>query len=204
MTGLKEGRPEKNLDQVKLLREMTGAGVMDCTQALREAKGDLTRAQEILRQKGAAIAQKKSGRTAKEGQVFSYVHLGGKIGVLVEINCETDFVARNGEFQQFGRDIAMQVAAAQPLFVSREQADPKWIEGEKRVFAEQVKDKPAAMQEKIIQGKIDKRFEEVCLLDQKFIRDDKKTIQNLLTELISKFGEHVAIRRFSRFELGSE
>lgn len=204
MTGLKEGMTENNLDQVKVLREMTGAGIMDCKQALRDAKGDLKRAQEILRQKGMDIAKKKSGRSAKEGQVFSYVHLGGKIGVLVEINCETDFVARNTEFQQFGRDIAMQVAAAHPMFVSRDQVDPQWIEDEKRIFGEQVKDKPAAVQEKIIQGKLEKRFEEVCLLDQKFIKDDKKTIQSLLTELISKFGEHVVIRRFSRFELGSE
>ena len=191
-------------DQVRQLRELTGAGIMDCKRALQESKGDFKTAQELLRKRGIDIAKKKAGRAAKEGLLFSYIHLGGKIGVLVEINCETDFVARNSDFQEFGRNIAMQIAAAHPLFVSREQVDPEWIAEEKRIFAEQVKEKPVPIQEKIIQGKLDKRFEEVCLLDQKFIKDDTKTVQSLLTDLIAKIGENIAIRRFSRFEIGTE
>lgn len=193
-----------NADQVRELRELTGAGIMDCKQALEEAKGDFKTAQELLRKRGIDIARKKAGRQAKEGQLFSYIHLGAKIGVLVEINCETDFVARNTDFQDFGKAVAMQIAASRPLFVSRDQADPEWVAGEKRVFAEQVKGKPAPIQEKIIQGKLEKRFEDVCLLDQRYIKDDTKTVQSLLTELIAKTGEHIAIRRFSRFELGAE
>ncbi|MBI4395186.1 MAG: translation elongation factor Ts [Candidatus Omnitrophica bacterium] len=191
-------------DQVKVLREETGAGIMDCKRALTEAKGDFKAAKDLLRKRGFEIAQKKSGRAAKEGQVFSYVHLGGKIGVLVEINCETDFVARNSEFQQFGRDIAMQIAASHPLFVSREEVDVKWLEQEKEIFRAQVKEKPAKIQDQIIQGKLEKRFQEVCLLDQQFIKNEEITIQNLLTGLISKLGENVIIKRFRRFEIGSD
>ncbi|OGW87927.1 MAG: translation elongation factor Ts [Omnitrophica bacterium RIFCSPLOWO2_01_FULL_45_10b] len=195
---------DNSADQVRELRNATGAGIMDCKRALMEAKGDFQAAQQLLRKRGFEIAQKKSGRTTKEGQIFSYVHLGGKIGVLVEIDCETDFVARNSEFQQFGRDVAMQIAAAHPLFVSREEIDPDWLEQEKEVFQAQVKDKPAKIQDQIIQGKLDKRFEEVCLLNQRFIKNEDTTIQDLLTGLISKLGEHVVIKRFRRFEIGSE
>lgn len=195
---------ENNADQVKTLRELTGAGIMDCKRALTDAKGDLEKAKEILRKQGLAIAQKKAGRVAKEGQIFSYIHLGGKIGVMVEINCETDFVAKNSDFQELGRNIAMQIAAANPVAVSRDQLDPAWVEKEKEIFRDQVKDKPAAIQDKIIQGKLEKRFEEVCLLDQKYIRDDSKSIQGLLTEAIAKIGENIMIRRFKRFEVGSE
>ncbi|MBI3999140.1 MAG: translation elongation factor Ts [Candidatus Omnitrophica bacterium] len=191
-------------DQVKVLREETGAGIMDCKRALTEAKGDFEAARGLLRKRGFEIAQTKSGRAAKEGQVFSYIHLGGKIGVLVEVNCETDFVARNSEFQQFGCDIAMQIAASHPVFISREEADAKWLEQEKEIFQTQVKDKPAQIQAQIIQGKLEKRFQEVCLLDQKFIKNEEITIQNLLTSLISKLGENVIIKRFRRFEIGSE
>ncbi len=189
--------------QVQELRQLTGAGIMDCKQALEEAKGNFEVARELLKKKGLDTAKKKAGRTANEGQVFSYIHLGGKIGVLVEINCETDFVARNAEFQQFGRDVAMQIAAAQPDFVSWEEVDPAWLEREKLVFRDQAKDKPAQIQDKIIQGKLEKRFQEVCLLSQKFIKDEDKTIQDLLTELTAKLGERVVIKRFGRFEVGS-
>lgn len=191
-------------EQVKKLRELTGSGIMDCKRALAEAKGNLDAAKELLRKRGLQVAEKKSGRSAKEGQVFSYIHHGAKVGVLVEINCETDFVARNSEFQNFGRDVAMQIAAAQPLFVSRDEIDPKWIEREKEIFRAQVKDKPTPAQEQILKGKLEKRFEEVCLLDQKFIRDDKQSIRSILTSLVSKLGENVVIKKFCRFEVGSD
>ncbi|MBI4372607.1 MAG: translation elongation factor Ts [Candidatus Omnitrophica bacterium] len=191
-------------DQVRMLREETGAGMMDCKRALTEAKGDFQAARSLLRKRGFEIAQKKSGRAVKEGQIFSYIHLGGKIGVLVEIDCETDFVARNSQFQQFGRDIAMQIAASHPHFVTREEVDPKWLEQEKEVFRSQVKEKPAQIQDQIVQGKLEKRFQEVCLLDQKFIKNEEITVQTLLTNLISKLGENVVIKRFRRFEVGSE
>lgn len=191
-------------EQVRELRAQTGAGIMDCKRALAEASGDLQKAKELLRKRGFEIAQKKSGRAAKDGQVFAYIHLGGKIGVLVEINSETDFVARNSEFQQFGRDIAMQIAASNPLFVSRSEIDPKWLEQEKEVFRAQIKGKPAQIQDQIVQGKLEKRYQEVCLLDQKFIKNEDMTIQNLLTNLISKIGENIQIKRFRRFEIGSE
>lgn len=191
-------------EQVRDLREQTGAGIMDCKRALAESKGDLAKAKELLRKRGLEIVQKKAGRNAKEGQVFSYVHLGGKIGVLVEINSETDFVARNSEFQQFGRDITMQIAASKPLFVSRAEVDPKWVEQETEMFRAQIKDKPAQIQDQIIKGKLDKRCQEVCLLDQKFIKNEDITVQDLLTNLISKIGENIQIRRFRRFEIGSE
>ena len=195
---------KNSADQVMELRNETGAGIMDCKRALMEAKGDLQVAKDLLRKKGFEIAKKKSDRSVKEGQIFSYIHLGGKIGVSVEVNCETDFVARNSEFQQFGRDVAMQVAACHPLFVSREEIDPKWLDQEKEIFRSQIKDKPAPMQDQIIKGKLEKRFQEVCLVDQKFIKNEERTIQDLLTDLISKLGEHVVIKRFRRFEVGSE
>ena len=191
-------------EQVRDLREQTGAGIMDCKRALAESKGDVGKAKELLRKRGLEIVQKKSGREAKEGQVFSYIHLGGKIGVLVEINSETDFVARNSEFQQFGRDVAMQIAASKPLFVSRDEVDPKWVEQEKEIFRAQIKDKPAQIQDQIIQGKLEKRYQEVCLLDQKYIKNEDLTVKDLLTNLISKIGENIQIRRFRRFEIGSE
>ena len=202
MTG--EAIVKNGVDQVRELRNDTGAGIMDCKRALAEAKGDFESAKQLLRKRGFEIAQKKAGRATNEGQVFSYIHLGGKIGVLVEIDCETDFVARNAEFQQFGRDLAMQVAATNPLLVSREEIDSKWLDQEKEIFKSQIKGKPANMQEQIVQGKLEKRFQEVCLLDQKFIKNEEMTVQDLLTALISKIGERILIRRFRRFEIGSE
>lgn len=191
-------------EQVSKLRSQTGAGIMDCKRALGESNGDFEKAKEWLRKKGLQIAEKKAGRDVKEGQIFTYVHLGGKIGVMVEINSETDFVARNSEFQQFGRDIALQIAASNPLFVSRSEVDPKWLAQETEIFKHQIKDKPAKIQDQIVQGKLEKRFQEVCLLDQKFIKNEDITVDELLTQLIAKIGERIVIRRFRRFDVGSE
>jgi len=195
---------KSDAEQVRALRQVSGAGVMDCKRALEEAKGDFGRAQQVLRQKGFDKARGKATRAAREGQVFSYVHLGGKIGVLVEINCESDFVARNSEFCDFGRDIALQIAASSPIFVSREEIDPKWIEREKESFQSEIKGKPTKVQDEAIQGKLEKRFSEVCLLEQKFIKNEDLTVQDLLTDLISKVGERIVIKRFRRFQVGSE
>ena len=184
------------------LRELTGAGMMDCKNALVEAGGDLKGAQVVIRKKGLDIAKKKSTREAREGQIVSYIHAGGKLGVLLEINCETDFVAKNETFQSFTRDIAMQIAAAHPLYVSPEDIPATDLEKEKAVFFEQVKDKPEQVRNKIIEGKLSKRYEDICLLNQKFIRDDSRTVQDLLTEFIAKIGENIIIRRFVRFEVG--
>lgn len=184
------------------LRELTGAGMMDCKKALDEAKGDLSEAQQIIRKRGLDIAKKKATREAKEGGVFSYIHGGGRLGVLVEINCETDFVARNETFQAFARDVAMQIAAAHPLYVSEENIPADQLEKEKDAFRAQVEGKPADVQEKILQGKLSKRYEEICLLNQKFVKDDSRTIRDYLNEMIAKTGENIVIRRFSRFELG--
>lgn len=184
------------------LRELTGAGMLDCKNALVEAGGDLKGAQDVIRKKGLDIAKKKSTREAREGQIAAYIHAGGKLGVLLEINCETDFVAKNETFQSFTRDIAMQIAAAHPLYVSSNDIPAAEFEKEKAVFFEQVKDKPEAVRSKIIEGKLTKRYEDICLLNQKFIKDDSRTVQDLLTEFIAKIGENIIIRRFTRFEVG--
>jgi elongation factor Ts len=184
------------------LRELTGAGMMDCKNALVEAGGDLKGAQDVIRKKGLDIAKKKSTREAREGQITSYIHAGGKLGVLLEINCETDFVAKNETFQSFIRDVAMQIAAAHPLYVSPENIPAADLEKEKAVFLEQVKDKPEPVRNKIIEGKLAKRYEDICLLNQKFIKDDSRTVQDLLTDFIAKIGENIIIRRFVRFEVG--
>ena len=188
--------------QLLKLRELTGAGMMDCSAALNEAKGDLKAAQDIIRRKGLDIAKKKSTREVKEGQIFSYIHAGGKLGVTVEINCESDFVARNEQFQAFGRDIAMQIAAAHPLYVKSEDIPAADLEKEKLNFQQELKGKPEQVQEKILQGKLAKRFEEVCLLNQKYIKDDSKTVQEYLSETVARIGENIVIRRFIRFEVG--
>jgi len=184
------------------LRELTGAGMMDCKNALVEAGGDLKVAQDVIRKRGLDIAKKKSTREAREGQIVSYIHAGGKLGVLLEINCETDFVAKNETFQSFIRDIAMQIAAAHPLYVSPENIPVADLEKEKSIFLEQVKDKPEQVRNKIIEGKLVKRYEDICLLNQKFIKDDSRTVQDLLNEFIAKIGENIIIRRFVRFEVG--
>ena len=158
--------------------------------------------ENILRKKGLDIAKKKSSREAKEGQIISYIHAGGKLGVLAEINCESDFVARNEIFQIFARDVCMQIAAAHPLYVSSENIPPGDLEKEKAHFEEEVKGKPENVREKIIEGKLSKRFEDICLLNQKYIKDDSRTVQDYLNETIAKLGENITIGRFSRFELG--
>lgn len=193
--------PADEKTNIVKLRELTGAGMLDCKNALNEAKGDLKAAQEIIRRKGLDIAKKKSTREAKEGLITSYIH-GSKLGVMVEINCESDFVARNEIFQGFCKDIAMQVAAGHPLYVSSEDIPAADLEKEKSNFSAEIKDKPQQVQEKILQGKLAKRFEEICLLNQKFIKDDSKTVQEYLNETIARTGENIMIRRFVRFELG--
>ena len=188
---------------VKELRESTGAGMMDCKKALVETNGDMDEAIKYLREKGIAKAAKKMDRVAAEGIVASYIH-GGRIGVIVEINSETDFVAKNEEFQEFGRDVAMQVAAANPLYVRREEVPQDAIEAEKEILRNQAlnEGKPAQIVDKMVEGRIAKYYKEVCLLEQPFIKDPDKTIDDLLKEKIAKIGENLSIRRFARFEVG--
>lgn len=189
---------------VKKLREKTNAPMMDCKKALVEANGDLKAATEILKKKGQIVALKKLGRSAKEGLIGSYVHSNGKIGVLVEINCETDFVARNDDFKNFAKDISMQIAAASPTYVSRGDIPKSIIDKEKDILKEQVKGKPENVIERILEGKLEKFYSEVCLMDQPFIKDDKLKIGDCLSTLIGKIGENILIRRFVRFQLGEE
>lgn len=185
------------------LRERTGAGMMDCKKALVASEGDFDAAIDSLRKKGVASAAKKAGRDAAEGTVGHYIHMGGKVGVLVEVNCETDFVAKNDDFQAFVRDIAMHIAAAGPICVSREEVDSELVEREKAIAADQFKDKPAAAVQKIVEGKMDKYYSTVALLEQSFVKNPDQTIQELLTEKIAKLGENIVIRRFARFQIGA-
>ena len=177
---------------------------MDCKRALEEANGDMEKAIEILKKKGMAKAEKKATRVAKEGLIGSYVHMGGKIGVLVEVNCETDFVARTDEFKQLVKDIAMQIAAMRPLYVSPEEIPEEVLEREKAIYREQAAGKPQHVVERIVEGKLKKFYEEVCLLEQPFIRDDSKKIKDLIKEAIAKLGENIKVSRFVRFEVGEE
>lgn len=192
--------------EVKELREQTGAGMMDCKKALSECSGNREDAVKLLRTKGLADAAKRSGRTANEGLVDSYIHAGGKIGVLVEVNSETDFVARNDDFKAFVHDVAMHIAAAAPKYISREDVPADVIEAELSIYKEQAKatGKPENILEKIATGKLDKYFEQICLLEQPFVKDDKLTVEQLLGELVGKIGENIGIRRFVRFELGKD
>jgi len=193
---------------IKALREKTGAGMMECKRALIEAEGAEERAIEILRERGLASAKKKEGRVAAEGVVGSYIHMGGKVGVLVEVNCETDFVARSEEFQQLVKDIAMHVAAAEPRYVSRDEVTLEMLEKERDIARAQAKNdpknanKPEQVIEKIVEGRLNKFYEEVVLLDQPFIKDPAKTVGELVTEKIAKTGEKVTIRRFARYKMG--
>ena len=191
---------------VKELREKTGAGILDCQKALVESGDDIEKAIEHLRQKGLAAAQKKSSRETNEGLVAAYIHPGSRIGVLVEVNCETDFVARNEEFQSFVKDVALQIAASNPSFVKREDISPELIEKEKHIYRAQAKEmgKPEAAWAKIVEGKLEKFYQESCLLEQVFIKDPTVTIKDLLVQRISKIGENIAIRRFTRYQLGHE
>ena len=188
---------------VKELREKTGAGMMDCKKALAETGGDFAKAEEWLRKKGITGAAKKAGRVAAEGLVGTYVH-GGRIGVLVEVNCETDFVARNEDFQALVKDLAMHIAAASPLYVRREEVPSDVLEKEKEIQRQQLRDqkKPEQMIEKILEGKLGKYYETVCLLDQFWVKDDKKRISELITEKIAKIGENISVRRFVRYQVG--
>jgi len=189
---------------VKDLRERTGAGMMDCKKALSEADGDMEKAVDYLREKGLAAAAKRAGRVAAEGLVESYIHGGGRIGVLVEINCETDFVAKMPEYKEFCRDIAMQVAASSPEYVRREDVPQEVIEHERAIARAQAlnEGKPEKIVDKIVDGRIEKYFKEVCLLEQVFIKDNDKIVQQILTEKIAKIGENISIRRFARFQVG--
>ena len=186
------------------LRQRTQAGMLDCKNALEATNGDMQKAAEWLREKGMASAAKKEGRIAAEGKVESYIHLGGKIGVLVECNCETDFVAKSEAFSEFVHNIALQIAASKPLYVSEEDADQKALEAERRIYTVQVQNegKPANVVERIVEGKIKKYLQEVCLLDQVYFRDGTKTINEYLKETIGKIGEKITIRRFIRYEMG--
>lgn len=195
---------EISAKMVKELRDRTGAGMMDCKKALKEVNGDVDKAIDYLREKGLAAAAKKSGRITAEGLVSSYIHGEGRIGVLVEVNCETDFVAKTDEFKELVKDIAMQVAAAKPEYVTREEVPAEAVEHEKEVLKAQAlnEGKPEHIVEKMIQGRIDKYFKEICLLEQPFIKDPDVTVQQLVTEKIAKIGENISVRRFVRFELG--
>ncbi len=189
---------------VKELRERTGAGMMDCKKALTETAGDMDKAIDFLREKGLAAAAKKAGRVAAEGLVYSYIHGGGRIGVLVEVNCETDFVAKTENFQTLVKDIAMHIAAANPAYINREEVPVAKLEHEKEVLSEQARNegKPEKIIEKMVAGRIEKYYKEVCLLDQVFVKDTDKTISQLVNESIAKIGENISIRRFTRYQLG--
>ncbi len=194
--------PEITANLVAELRSSTGAGLMDCKKALVEANGDTEQAVAILRKKGMATAAKKADREATEGLVESYIHLGGKVGVLVEVKCETDFVAKNDQFRELVRDIAMHIAAASPLYVSREDVPEDVLEKEREIAASQAEGKPAQAVQKIVEGKLAKYFSSVCLLEQPFVKNPDQTVQELLTESIAKIGENILIGRFARFQLG--
>ncbi len=190
-------------EMVKDLREKTGAGLMDCKRALTESAGDKEKAIDYLRQKGLASAAKKASRSASEGLIGSYIHMD-KLGVMVEINCETDFVARTDDFRELVKDVAMHIAAANPPYISREDVSSETIEREKEIYRAQVTNKPPQVVEKILEGKLDKFFSDMCLLEQVFIKDPegKKKVKDLITEKIAKLGENIVVRRFARFQLG--
>ncbi len=197
---------EITAEKVKDLRERTGIGMMECKRALTESGGDMEKAIEILRKKGHARAQAKASREASQGVVGAYVHMNGRIGVLVEVNCESDFVARNAEFQELVKEIAMQICAAKPRYVSSDQIPPDLLAAEKEIIKAQLGDmkKPPEIMEKIVQGKLGKFYEEVCLLDQPYIREDKIKVRDLVTQAVAKIGENIKVRRFARFEIGQE
>ncbi|NPA53667.1 MAG: translation elongation factor Ts [Aquificae bacterium] len=189
---------------VKTLREMTGAGVLECKKALEETNGNLEEAVELLRKRGIAKAAKKAGRETKEGLIHAYIHAGGRIGVLLELNCETDFVARNEVFKELANELALQIAAMKPQYVSRDTVPKEVIEKEGEIAREAAlaEGKPEHIAEKIAEGKVEKFLKEVCLLEQPYIKDDKKTVEDLIKEYIAKLGENIQVRRFTRYELG--
>ncbi|WP_457641581.1 translation elongation factor Ts [Persephonella sp.] len=189
---------------VKTLREMTGAGILECKKALEETGGNLEEAVELLRKRGIAKAAKKAGRETKEGIIHSYIHAGGRVGVLLELNCETDFVARNEVFKELANEIALQIAAMKPQYVSREDIPREVVEKEGEIIREAAiaEGKPEHIAEKIAEGRLEKFFKEVCLLEQPYIKDDKKTIEDLIKEYIAKLGENIKVARFCRYEIG--
>jgi elongation factor Ts len=191
---------------IKELRDRTNAGIMDCKEALQEADGDMEKAVDLLRKKGVATALKRAGRDTSEGVINSYIHAGGKIGVLVEVNCETDFVAKTDEFKEFVKNIAMHIAATKPLGIEREDVDQDLIEREQKIYRDQALDmgKPENIVDKIVQGKMEKFFKETCLLEQQYVKDPDITIKDLIHEMVGKTGESISVRRFARFQLGGE
>ena len=201
-----EGLTQITAELVKTLRERTGVGMMECKKALSETAGDMEKAVDYLRKQGIAKAESKSGREAGEGLVEAYIHPGSRVGVLIEVNCETDFVARTDEFQRLVRNLAMQVAATRPLAVRREGVPAELVERERAIFAEQLKNegKPEAMIPKILEGKLDKFYQSVALMEQTYIRDDKKTVEDIVKEAIAKMGENIRVRRFATFTLGQD
>lgn len=190
---------------IQELRERTGLGMMDCKKALIETDGDMEKAVELLRKKGAAVAAKRAGKETTEGIVHSYIHPGNKIGVLVEIDCETDFVAKTKELEQFANDLCMHIAALRPLYLSEQEVDPTFLEHEKNIMREQLADsgKPDKIIDQILEGKLSKLYSEICLLKQPFVKNDQVTVEEALQELIGKIGENLKIKRFARFEIGS-
>jgi len=195
-----------NKDLIRKLRNKTGAGVMDCKQALLEAGGDIQKAQDILREKGSVIAIKRSARETQEGLVSSYVHSGSKLGVLLEVNCETDFVAKTNEFSQLVKELAMQIAAMDPLWIKPEDVPKEVIEKEKEIYKKQAQEsgKPEKVIEKIAQGRLEKYFTQVCLLEQPYIKDPELKVKDLITESVTKLGENIRVGRFTRFKVGEE
>ena len=192
-------------DLIKKLRERTGVGIMECKEALKETKGDLEEALVFLRKKGLAKSKKRASRQASQGAITAYIHTGGKIGAMVEVNCETDFVSRNKDFQRLSKDIAMQIVASNPLYIKREDVPAEVIEKEKEILASQVDSKkPKEILKKILQGKLEKYFKEICLLEQPFIKDIQITVEEYLHQHVAKIGEKLEIRRFARFKLGEE
>ena len=193
-------------DLIRELRNKTGAGVMDCKQALSEAGGDMQKAQDILREKGSVVAIKRSARDTKEGLVSSYIHSGSKLGVLLEMNCETDFVAKTSEFSQLAKELAMQIAAMDPLWIKPEDVPKEVVEKEKEIYKKQAQEsgKPEKVIEKIAQGRLEKYFTEVCLLEQQYIKDPKLKVKDLITETVAKLGENIRVGRFTRFKVGEE
>ena len=189
---------------VKELRDKTNAGMMDCKKALGETDGDLEKAVDLLRQKGLAVAAKRAGRETKEGVVVSYIHAGGKLGVMVEVGCETDFVAKTDDFKAFAKDIAMHIAAVNPLALSRDEVPSDVLQREKDIYINQALEsgKPPQIVEKMIGGKVEKYLAEICLLEQKYVKNDQLTIQDLLNELVAKMGENISIKKFARFQIG--
>ncbi len=189
---------------VKDLRDKTGAGMMDCKKALSQNDGDMEKAIDFLRQKGLAVAAKRAGRATSEGVIESYIHAGGKLGVMVELNCETDFVAKTDDFREFARDVAMHIAAANPVSLSREDVPVDIVDRERQIYVQQALDsgKPENIVDKMVAGKVDRFLSEICLLEQQFVKNPEKSIQDMLTELIGKMGENVSIRRFVRFQVG--